>query len=241
MLMVLQVNAQSVTSLRQRLAQSNQLNRQLRYENENLHDYQKKLLTIVSNIRDSLNTEIAANKNMALFVQRVTNDNKKLQEENIQNFDKIQKLSNDLSLADKRIVELNYEREILDNPDIVRIYNAPLDDVKLKYIANSGDSKLGFKYDEKDDNVYKITKSFGEDTEAWWVFDKTIDILLEITVKFQPHKYDKNRTLAYISTNLLEKVRFSNKSFALQDDKDKIELYQKKAIRLLEGSLKSSK
>ncbi|GGD82138.1 hypothetical protein GCM10011514_52740 [Emticicia aquatilis] len=178
---------------------------------------------------------------MALYVQRVSTDNKKLQEENIINYSKIQKLSNDLSASESKGLELNYEKEILANPAISRIYDAPIDDVKLKYIGKLGDAALGFKYDEKDDNSYKITKAFDGDTEAWWVFDKTIDILLEITVKFQPHKYDKNRTLAYISTNLMEKVRFSNKPFAPQNDPDKVELYQKKAIRLLESGLKSSK
>lgn len=241
LLIVLQVNAQSPTLLKRKLVQSNMLNKQLKYENKNLHDYQKKLITIVSNVRDSLNTEIEANKKMALFVQRVTIDNKKLQEENIINYDKIQKLSNDLSASEKRVLEANYEKEILTNPEIMRIYDAQMDDVKLKYISKLGESKLGFKYDEKDDNTYKITKAFGSDTEAWWVFDKTIDILLEITVKFQPHKFDKNRTLAFVSTTLLEKVRFSNKPFAPQDDLDKIALYQKKAIRLLEADLKSSK
>lgn len=241
LLIVLQVDAQSPTLLKRKLVQSNNLNKQLKYENRNLHDYQKKLITIVSNVRDSLNTEMEANKKMALFVQRVTTDNKKLQEENIINYDKIQKLSNDLSASEKRVVEANYEKEILANPEIVRIYNTPMDDVRLKYIGKLGDEKLGFKYDEKDDNIYKITKAFGSDTEAWWVFDKTIDILLEITVKFQPHKFDKNRTLAYVSTTLLEKVRFSNKQFTPQDDLDKIALYQKKTIRILESDLKSSK
>ena len=241
LLFVLQANAQSPTLLKRKLVKSNLLNKQLKYENKNLQDYQKKLITIVSNVRDSLNTEIEANKKMALFVQRVTTDNKKLQEENLINYNKIQKLSNDLSASEKQVVEANYEKEILANPEIVHIYEASLDDVRLKYIGKLGDEKLGFKYDEKDENTYKITKAFGSDTEAWWVFDKTIDILLEITVKFQPHKFDKNRTLAYVSTNLLEKVRFSNKPFAPQDDLDKIELYQKKAIRLLEGELKSSK
>lgn len=241
LLIVLQANAQSPTLLKRKLIQSNTLNKQLKYENKNLHDYQKTLITIVSNVRDSLNAEIEANKKMALFVQRVTNDNKKLQEENIINYDKIQKLSNDFSASEKRVVEANYEKEILANPEIVRIYNSPMDDTKLKYITKLGDEKLGFKYDEKDDNTYKITKAFGSDTEAWWVFDKTIDVLLEITIKFQPHKFDKNRTLAYVSTTLLEKVRFSNKQFTPQDDLDKIDLYRKKAIRLLEGDLKSSK
>lgn len=241
LLIVLQANAQSPTLLKRKLVQSYTLNRQLKEENKNLHDYQKKLITIVSNVRDSLNTEMEANKKMALFVQRVTTDNKKIQEENNINYDKIQKLSDDLSASEKRVVEANYEKEILSNPEIVCIYNAPMDDVKLKYIGKLGEDKLGFKYDEKDDNIYKITKAFGSDTEAWWVFDKTIDILLEITVKFQPHKFDKNRTLAYVSTNLLEKVRFSNKQFTPQDDPDKIALYQKKAIRVLEEDLKSSK
>lgn len=241
LLFVLQANAQSLTSLKRKLVKSNMLNKQLKAENKNLHEYQKKLILVVSNVRDSLNAEMESNKKMALFVQRVTTDNKKLQEENIINYNKIQKLSNDLSASEKRVLELNYEKNIMSNPEIVHIYNTPIDDVKLRYIGNLGDEKLGFKYDEKEDNTYKITKAFGNDTEAWWVFDKTIDVLLEITVKFQPHKFDKNRTLVYVSTNLLEKVRFSNKQFAPQDDLDKIALYQKKAIRLLEGNLKSSK
>lgn len=241
LLFVLQANAQSPTLLKRKLVKSNMLNKQLKAENKKLQEYQKKLILNVSNVRDSLNTEIEANKKMALFVQRVTTDNKKLQEENIINYNKIQKLSNDLSASEKRVLELNYEKEIMSNPEIFHIYNASIDDVKLRYIGNLGDEELGFKYDEKEDNAYKITKAFGSDTEAWWVFDKTIDILLEITVKFQSHNFDKNRTLAYVSTNLLEKVRFSNKQFMPQDDPDKIALYQKKAIRLLEGNLKSGK
>lgn len=237
----LQVDAQSPATLKRRLNEYKSENLQLKQENQNLHGYQKQLIQVVSGIRDSLNIELAANKNLAAYIQRVTADNKAIKEENIKNYETIQKLSNNLASAESYSSKVTYENEILRDNTITRIYEVSLDAVKAKFIERLNDKDAGFQYDDNAENNYKITKSFDGTAEAWWVFDKTIDVLMEMSVKLQPHKFDKNRTLVSVSTNLLEKTRFSNKPFTPQTDTDKVELYQKKAIRLLEGDLKYSK
>jgi hypothetical protein len=237
----LQANAQSLATMKRRLNECRRNSNQLKVENANLHSYQKQLILVVSNIRDSLNTELASNKNLALYIQRVTADNKVVKDENIKNYETIQKLSNNLASSESYASKMAYENEILKDNTITRIYDVSLDAVKAKYIERLGDKDSGFQYDDNEENTYKITKSFDGTAEAWWVFDKTIDVLMEMSIKLQPHKFDKNRTIASISTNLLEKTRFSNKPFTPQTDIDKIELYQRKAIRLLEDNLKFSK
>ncbi len=237
----LQIDAQSTSVLNRKLKEYKNLNVQLQEENKNLHNYQKQLLSSISNVRDSLNLELAANKNLAAYVQRVTTDNKNLKDENIKNYDTIQKLSSNLASTESYSSKMAYENEVLKDKAITRIYDVPLDAVKAKFIERLSDKTLGFQYDDKEENSYKITKSFDGTADSWWVFDKTIDVLMEISIKMQPHKFDKNRTLVSFSTNLLEKVRFSNKSFAPQTDLDKIELYQKKAIRLIDEGLGYSK
>ena len=123
----------------------------------------------------------------------------------------------------------------------MRIYDVSAAKVKENITAQLSRDSLGFKFDDNlSQGIIKATKQFGTDTEAWWVFDKTVDILLELELKIVPHLYDSNRSLIYGKTNLLEKIRYSNKQYTPQEDVDKIKLYQEKALRLLESSIRKS-
>jgi DNA primase len=223
-----------IKTLRNRIAEVTRQNTQLTEENTNLHSYLRQLNQTISNVRDSINAELKLNKQLDL-------ESKKWQEATFNVNKTLQASQKDLSVAQDEIRKLKYETEILKDPTILRIYDDSPAKIKENLISRLSENSLGFQFDEEatTGNI-KATKQFGSDTEAWWVFDKTIDVLLELNLRVAPHLYDPNRTLVYGSTNLLEKIRYSNKQFTPQDDQDKIRLYQEKAMRLLEMNIRKA-
>lgn len=221
-----------VANLRKRLNDCTINNKQLTEENESLHQSNKRFMNWVINLRDSLNLQISNNNTL-------TNQKNTLEDQKAQLESKLTSTSTELSTAQKNIEMLKYDLALEKNNEIARIYNQPIAKVKESIIDRLSDESLGFQFDEDDSKgLIKINKAFDGNTEAWWVFDKTIDVLLEIKIQLKPHQYDSNKTLLFASTSLLEKVRFSNKQYEPQDDIDKAKLYQEKAIRLLESKLK---
>jgi hypothetical protein len=219
-------------SLKNKVTELSRLNTQLTEENINLHNYMRQSNQTISNVRDSINASIKDNKVLTL-------ESKKWQEATFNVNKTLQASQKDVSSAQDEIRKLKYETEILKDPSIIRIYNEPAVKVKEGLIARLSESSLGFQFDEENEGI-KATKQFDSNTEAWWVFDKTIDVLLELKFKVVPHMYDANRSLVYGSTNLLEKIRYSTKQYTPQEDTDKIRLYQEKAIRLLETNIRKA-
>ncbi len=218
--------------LKSKLSIANRLNNQLTEENKNLHSYLRQLNQTISNVRDSLNAQIDLSKKLDF-------ESKKWQESTFNVNKTLQITQKDLSTAQDEIRKIKYENEILKDPAIVRIYDVSAAKAKDALIARLGESSLGFQFDEENGSI-KATKQFDSNAEAWWVFDKTIDVLLELNLRVAPHLYDPNRCVVYGSTNLLEKIRYSNKQYTPQEDIDKIRLYQEKALRLLEMNIRKT-
>lgn len=220
--------------LKSKLSIANRLNNQLTEENKNLHSYLRQLNQTISNVRDSLNTQIDLSKKLDF-------ESKKWQESTFNVNKTLQATQKDLATAQDEIRKLKYENEILKDPAVVRIYDVSAAKAKDALISRLGESSLGFQFDEDaTKGSIKATKQFDSNAEAWWVFDKTIDVLLELELRVVPHLYDPNRSVVYGSTNLLEKIRYSNKQYTPQEDIDKIRLYQEKALRLLEMNIRKS-
>ena len=218
--------------LKNKLSTANRLNNQLTEENKNLHNYLRQLNQTVSNVRDSLNIQIDLSKKLDF-------ESKKWQESTFNVNKTLQATQKDLATAQDEIRKTKYENEILKDPAIVRIYDISAAKAKEALIARLSESSLGFQFDEENGGI-KATKQFDSNAEAWWVFDKTIDVLLELNLRVAPHLYDPNRCVVYGSTILLEKIRYSNKQYTPQEDIDKIRLYQEKALRLLEMNIRKT-
>ncbi|MDZ7935440.1 MAG: hypothetical protein U5M51_10880 [Emticicia sp.] len=216
--------------LKSKLSIANRLNTQLTEENKNLHSYLRQLNQIISNVRDSLNAQTDLSK-------RLDFESKKWQESTFNVNKSFQVTQKDLATSQDEIRKLKYENEILKDPTIVRIYDVSAAKVKDTFTTRLNEASLGFQFDEENGSI-KATKQFDSNAEAWWVFDKTIDVLLELNLRVAPHLYDLNRCVVYGSTNLLEKIRYSNKQYSPQEDTDKIRFYQEKALRLLEMNIR---
>lgn len=223
---------QKINTLRRQLTECSENKKQLEYENTNLHDYQKQLLFTVSSVRDSLNNTLKSRNDLAdKLSSEITKTNNLTLDLN--------KTKENLSNTSFALEKANYEISLLQDPQIARVYELDIESLKKALNERLSQASLGFQFDEDViKNQFKITKAFDGNAEAWWVFDKTIDVLLEMNLKLEPHKYEPNKTLVLITTNLLEKVRYSNKQYTLQEDKDKIKLYQEKAMRVLEENIR---
>lgn len=145
----------------------------------------------------------------------------------------------DTALA--RVARLTYERNLLNVSDLIRIYRIAPAETLTALLRNLNQSEAGFQYNvDSTANELKIVRQFNDQTEAWWLFDKTLDTILELTLQLKPHRYDRNRTLVFASPRLLQKIRYSNKPFEEQTDVEKIALYRDKTLKLLEGNLRKS-
>lgn len=218
--------------LKNKLSAVTRLNNQLTEENKNLHSYLRQLNQTISNVRDSLDSQIDLSK-------KIDFESKKWQESTFNVNKTLQTTQKDLTTAQDEIRRIKYENEILKDPAVVRIYDVSAAKVKDALVSRLSEASLGFQFDEENGSI-KATKQFDSNAEAWWVFDKTIDVLLELNLRVAPHLYDPNRCLVYGSTNLLEKIRYSNKQYSPQEDTDKIKLYQEKALRLLEMNIRKT-
>ncbi|GAB2641572.1 hypothetical protein GCM10027035_39370 [Emticicia sediminis] len=215
--------------LKSKLSTVTQLNTQLTEENKNLHNYLRQLNQTISDVRDSINIQTNLSR-------KLDYESKKWQEATFNVNKTLQATQKDFITAQDEIRRLKYENEILKDPKVVRMYDVSAAKVKDALIGRLNESSLGFQFDEENDSL-KVIKQFDNSTEAWWVFDKTIDILLELNLRIAPHLYDPNRSVVYGSINLFEKVRYSNKQYTPQEDADKIRLYQEKTMRLLEANI----
>lgn len=221
------IKAQSAVILKKQVDEYKNLNAKLTEEKDVL----SKSLT---ETQESLNQELINNRNFANYVKRLTAENKAIQGSFEQKEAKIKELSD-------KIAQMQYEIEVLKDSKITQVYDAPVDAVKAKFIERMGAKDANFQFDESEANNFTISKTLDGTTEVWFDFDKASNILLEMKAKFEPHKFDTNRTLVSITTNLLEKGRHSNKQFAATTDAEKVKLYNKKMVQLLEGDLKHSK
>ena len=140
-----------------------------------------------------------------------------------------------------KVARLTYERNLLNISDLIRIYRIPPAKTLATLIQNLNQTESGFEYNiDSTANELKIIRHFDDQTEAWWLFDKTLDTILELTLQFKRHRFDESRTLVFASSRLLQKTRYSNKPFEEQTDTEKIALYRDKTLKLLEGNLRRS-
>lgn len=140
-----------------------------------------------------------------------------------------------------KVARLTYERNLLTVSDLIRIYRIAPARTLATLIQNLNQTESGFQYSvDSTANELKIVRHFDDQTEAWWVFDKTLDTILELTLQFKRDRFDQNRTLVFASSRLLQKTRYSNKPFEEQSDTEKIALYRDKTLKLVEGSLRKS-
>jgi TolA-binding protein len=139
------------------------------------------------------------------------------------------------------IGRLTYERNLFAVTDLLRIYRVAPSETMATLLRNLNQTEDGFQYTvDSTANELKITRHFDDKTEAWWLFDKTLDTILELSLQLKRHRFDRNRTLVFASSRLLQKIRYSNKPFEEQTDTEKIALYRDKTIKLLEGNLRKT-
>ncbi len=146
-----------------------------------------------------------------------------------------------LDSARQQIARLRYDQHHLTDNRVIRIYQFPLTETRAILMRNLGKDDSGFQFDDDPTgNILTITRRFDDQAEAWWVFDKTLDTVLEVTLRLESHQFDSQRTVVYADTKLMQKTRYTNKPFEEQQEPEKIVLYRNRALRLLEGSLSST-
>ena len=230
-----------IESLRERIAtlqqQQTTLRNRLRQEERRTQQGEERLAAAGKTIN-------SRNESIGRYVQMVADLNGRITQLKIdrREADDIHarvEAARDMALA--KVARLTYERNLLTLTNIVRIYRVAPAETWATLIRSLDQAESGFQYSaDSTASELKIVRHFGDQTEAWWVFDKTLDTILELTLQFRSHQFDRNRTLVIASSRLLQKTRYSNKPFEEQNDTEKIALYRDKTLKLLEGNLRTA-
>ncbi|MFN8356551.1 MAG: hypothetical protein U0Y10_19010 [Spirosomataceae bacterium] len=220
------VSAQRL-SIKQKLNLCNQLANQ---QSNDIALLKSEKANLIDNFQ-SLNKDVLATRDE---VRKLTSQNAELSK-------KLSDSIASLKSLQEEVKRLKYEKAIWNDESILRVYSAAPQSVKESYLKTVATAE-GFKFTEgTDPNVLLITKQFNQQAETWWVFDKTLDTILEIALTIKPHGMDPKQTLVSASTKLLQKTRFSNQPFEEQRDEEKVHFYRDKVLKLIESKLESAK
>ena len=211
------------TQLRQEAIQNRQLNDQISRLNRLVNYKTDSIGDLQSQVGDQL-VRIEQLRQMNQQTEKVLSETRSL-----------------LDSARQQIARLRYDQQHLTDNRVIRIYQFPLTETRAILMRNLAKDDSGFQYDDDTTgNVLTVTRRFDGQAEAWWVFDKTLDTVLEITLRLEKHQFDQQRTVVFADTKLMQKTRYTNKPFEEQREPEKIVLYRNRALRLLEGSLSST-
>lgn len=215
------VYAQQPADLKKKLAECTE-------ENKSLYENNKQLRVWMLGLRDSLrnqntifNTIVASNQANCNLIQK-----------------DLDKKSNELKESQKKIDELKYDLEILQDASIARVYELPIESVRKSLLSRSSIDSLGFQVNEVlGGNSIKVSKEFDATIDSWRLSDKWTEVKIEMNLEIQPHQFNANKTLLIVSTIAQGKGK-NFKQFQLIDDADKTKLFQEKMLRILEVNIK---
>ena len=245
---VAELHAQTPEELKQQLAGYKSEFEKLELRSKKQQTQIRQLLLSNKDLKtniDGLNVDLAdKNSSISNLNQDIDGLKRTVKEQDLKNQQMTYNLAESnakLQDAYTLIEQLRYEKNILSDNKIIRIYPLSPKDSYQRFLVRLNQAESGFKFDDNaEEGELKITKEFDAQAEAWWIFDKTLDTILEVVLQFQPHRFDPNKTLLLAEPKLLQKTRFSNKPFEEQQDTDKVKLYRDKVLRMLEGELTKS-
>jgi hypothetical protein len=141
----------------------------------------------------------------------------------------------------RQMAQLTYERQLVTDPRVMRVYKFPLAEVRRTLVDNLTKTDSDLRYEGGNSaNMLVMKREFNERNGAWWPADKNVDALLEVTLRLVEHQYDNSRTVVYGDVRLLQKDRNTDKVFDDQSDPEKTTLYRNRALRSIEGFLRTT-
>jgi len=113
--------------------------------------------------------------------------------------------------------------------------------VRKQFLQSLSKPESGFQYDDAlvDDEI-QITRNFNDQAEAWWVFDKTLDTILELKIRIKPHLYDPQKVLFLARQNCSRKPDTVINHLSHNTTRRKSVSIVKKRFDLLEGKLQGT-
>jgi hypothetical protein len=215
--------------------------RALRFHLHNAVEHYNHLNEANVNIARSLKTQVDSLAQLRAQLQAQNAQIQQLKQANRQYEKQGANQKNSLDSVRRQTARLDYERQLITDPRVVRIYKFPVAEVRKTLLDNlaKNDSGFGNESEPATDKLV-ITRQFNERTEAWWLFDKNTDSLLEVTLRLLEHPFDSQRTIVYADTKLLQKNRSTDKLYEDQSDPEKLTLYRDRTLRLLEGFMRST-
>ncbi len=224
-----------VRDLQQQLTQSQSQLRQTVRDRQRLREANNRLTETADIRADSISMLLASEKELDSLLVLTRLQNHRLSQS-------LTERTGQLTEARQLAAHYDFDRKTLADPTVLRLYHTAPTDVRRTLLASLSRPGSGFTFDEDPapSGQLRISRAFDNQVEAWWMFDKTIDTILELALTIKPHPFDPQRTVLVAESKLMQKSRFSNKTFELQHDTEKTNLYRDKAMSLLEGSLRGT-
>ncbi len=226
---------QQVRELQQQLTQSQNQLRATNQDRQRLRQANNRLTEIAELRADSLWTLLATEQELDSLLVLTRLQNHTLAQSLLER-------ANQLAEARRLAAHYDFDRKTLADPKVLRLYHAAPADVRRRLLAVLNRPGSGFTFSDDPGPVpqLRVSRAFDKQVEAWWLFDKTIDSIIELTLTLRPHPFEAQQTVLVIESKLLQKDRFSNNPFEEQHDTEKINLYRDKTLHLLEGDLRGT-
>jgi hypothetical protein len=141
--------------------------------------------------------------------------------------DSFQQLRNQVSRDKQKVVR---------DSNVVRVYNMPYDQVRVKVLRKVLDDGLGLVIERNTDEGFLVSKVF-KDRKSKGMFKKIVDTRVDCDIRMVQHPYQDNKTLFYATTRVQESN--GNNSYIELTDQELIKDYQKKLLKFFDDFLVS--
>jgi hypothetical protein len=128
------------------------------------------------------------------------------------------------------------KQKVVRDSNVVRVYNMPYDQVRVRVLRKVLDDGLGLVIERNTDEGFLVSKVF-KDRKSKGMFKKTVDTRVDCDIRMVQHPYQDNKTLFYATTRVQESN--GNNSYIELTDPELIKDYQKKLLKFFDDFLVS--
>lgn len=130
---------------------------------------------------------------------------------------------------------LQGRQRIVKDTNVIRVYNLPYDQVRVKVLRKVLDEGTGLLIERNTDEGFLVSKKF-KDRKGKGLFGKPIETRVDCDIKMVQHPYEDNKTLFYATTRVQEKQK-KNRPYIELTDGVIIRDYQKKLLKFFDDFL----
>jgi hypothetical protein len=133
---------------------------------------------------------------------------------------------------EKAVIE---RQSVVNDPNVVRVYDFPADIVRIKMLRKFLDEGAGIVLEKNTDDGFTISKIFKDRLKKVGLGKKQIESKVDCSIKMAPHPFNSDRTMFYATTSTKERI--GKKPFEDVEDKALSKEYEQKLLKFFDTFL----